>query len=721
MSKPLLKRLALAAAALALAVLLGRLFHEQLTLAGMQTLVRDLDAFRQDSPLVAAAAYFGAYVTITALSVPGAVLLTLAGGALFGTGWGLLMVSFASSLGALLAFLVARYLFRDAVQDRFGERLAAVNEGFRREGAAYLLTLRLVPVFPFFLVNLLLALTPMRAATFYAVSQIGMLPATLVYVNAGTQLARIDILGWIMSPALLGSFALLGLFPPLASRLVSRWRRRRVYARWQRPKRFDRNLVVIGAGAAGLVSAYIAAAVRAKVTLVESHRMGGDCLNTGCVPSKALIRSARLAAQIREAAALGLPVVEPRIAFGAVMARVREVIARIEPHDSVARYTGLGVEVLQGHARIRDPWTVEIRGEGGNTTTLSTRAIVIATGARPVIPEIPGIGNADCQSSETLWDWLSSREEAPARTVVLGGGSIGVELAQALSRLGSQVTVVESAARLLGREDADAAAAIEAALRASGVELLCGHRAIACHAGAEGRSLEIEGGSGTRHLPYELLICAVGRVPRLEGFGLEELGIPCSATLDTDQYLATLYPNIHAAGDVAGPFRLTHAAAHQAWYAAVNALFGDLRRFAVDYRVIPRVTFCDPELASVGITEDEARAKGIAVELTRYDLDELDRAIADGAARGFVKVLTPPGSDRILGVTIVGEHAGELIAEFALAMRWKLGLGKILSTVHAYPTWSEAAKYVAGEWRRAHAPQRALAWLARYHAWRRGG
>jgi pyruvate/2-oxoglutarate dehydrogenase complex dihydrolipoamide dehydrogenase (E3) component len=523
-----------------------------------------------------------------------------------------------------------------------------------------------------------------------------------------------------MSPALLGSFALLGLFPLIASRLVARWRRRRVYARWQRPKHFDRNLVVIGAGAAGLVSAYIAATVRAKVTLVESHRMGGDCLNTGCVPSKALIRSARLAAALREAERFGLSAPEPTVLFRAVMDRVREVIARIEPHDSVARYTGLGVEVLHGHARIRDPWTVEVRGEDGHAVSLRTRAIVIATGARPILPEVPGIAEADCQSSETLWDWLSARDDVPTRTVVLGGGSIGVELAQALSRLGSRVTIVESAARLLGREDADAAAAIESSLLASGVELLCAHRAIACHAGAEGRSLEIAGPTGTRRLPYELLLCAVGREPRLEGFGLEELGIPTHGVLQTDDYLATLYPNIYAAGDVAGPFRLTHAAAHQAWYAAVNALFGDLRRFAADYRVIPRVTFGEPELASVGISEDEARAKGIAVEVTRYELEALDRAIADGAARGFVKVLTPPGKDRILGVTIVAEHAGEMVAEFALAMRWNLGLGKILSTVHAYPTWSEAAKYVAGEWRRAHAPQRALAWLARYHAWRRG-
>ena len=664
--------------------------------------------------------FFGAYVAVTALSLPLAVWMTLAAGALFGFWQGLVIVSFASTLGATLAFLAARYLLRDWVHGRMGRRADAIDAGMRRDGAFYLFSLRLIPIIPFFAVNLLMGLTPIRTLTFYLVSQAGMLAGTAVYVNAGTQLARLDSLSGIVSAPLLVSFALLGLFPWVARMLLDRIRGRRAYARWSRPKSFDRNLIVIGGGAAGLVSSYVAAATRARVTLVEAHRMGGDCLNYGCVPSKALIRSAKLAHQMRKADRYGLASARPVIPFDRVMARVHRVIAAIAPHDSVARYTGLGVEVLQGHARLIDPWTVEVALNDGTTRRLTSRAIIIATGAQPFVPPLPGIGDVDALTSDTLWDRLRDRKSVPERLVVLGGGPIGTELAQSFARLGSAVTQIEMAPRLLFREDEEVSALVRASLEADGVAVLTGHKALACGVTEGERWIEVEYRGEIRRFAFDEIIVAVGRAPRLNGFGLEELGIGVDRVVETNEYLETLYPNVLAAGDVAGPYQFTHVAGHQAWFAAVNALFGAVKRFKVDYRVIPWATFSDPEVARVGLSETEARAKGIPFEVTRYGIDDLDRAIADGSAHGFVKVLTVPGKDRILGVTIVGEHAGDLLAEFVLAMKHGLGLNKILGTIHIYPTLAEANKYAAGEWRRAHVNPRLLAIVERYHAWRRG-
>ena len=722
MKKPLLLLLVLAL----VAGFFASGLHRQLDLDTLKAGMAGFAAWREASPVLVAALYLAAYVAVTALSLPGAAVMTLAGGALFGLGWGLLIVSFASTIGATLAFLVSRHLLRDSVHARFGARLRAIDEGIARDGAFYLFSLRLVPAFPFFLINLLMGLTPIRTRTFYWVSQLGMLPGTLVYVNAGTELGAVDSLAGVLSPGLVASFVLLGLFPLLARWMVERVQARRVYAGWQRPARFERNLVVIGAGAAGLVTSYIAAAVKAKVTLVEAGRMGGDCLNTGCVPSKALIRSARLAHQIRHADRYGLEPGEPEIDFRRLMARVRAVIRKIEPHDSVERYSALGVEVLQGRARIVDPWTVEVALNEGGTRRLSTRSIVIATGARPTVPDLPGLEAVGYLTSDTVWDAFAALDAPPRRLLVLGGGPIGCELAQACARLGSQVVLVGRAPQLLPREDADVGAFARAALEADGVEVLTGVAALRCEqetaAGGTDKFLVVAdpASGGERRIAFDTLLCAVGRSARLEGFGLEALGIPTGATVATDDFLQTRYPNILAAGDVAGPLQFTHVAAHQAWHAAVNALFGHLRRFRVDYRCVPHTTFTDPEVARVGLNETEAHARGIAFEFTRYDLAELDRAITDGADRGFVKVLTVPGKDRILGATIVGEHAGELLAEFVLAMKHGLGLNKLLGTIHAYPTFAEANKSVAGEWKRAHAPQRVLRWLERHHAWRRG-
>ena len=694
--------------------------NHYLTLQGMQAALADFETLRAAQPLLVASVYFLIYVVVTALSLPGAVVMTLAGGALFGLGWGMLLISFASSLGATLAFLVSRYLLRDFVQQRFGERLNAINEGVRKDGAFYLFTLRLVPLFPFFMINLLMGLTPMRAWTYYWVSQIGMLAGTLVYVNAGTQLAQLESMSGILSPGLLFSFALLGVFPLLAKKMLAVIQARRVYARWKKPTRFDRNLIVIGAGAGGLVTAYIAATVKAKVTLIEAHKMGGDCLNYGCVPSKALIRSAKLAKQTKHAADYGFENHQLEFSFKKIMARIQNIISAIEPHDSVERYTKLGVEVLQGYARLVDPWTVEIKMNDGSTQRLSSRSIVIAAGARPFVPPLPGLEEVGYVTSDTLWDEFSKLEKIPKLMVVLGGGPIGCELAQAFARLGSKVTQVEMAERIMLREDEEVADFARASLESDGVTVLSNHKALRCERDGDKKILIVENNGIEKRVEFDVLLCAVGRMARLTGYGLEDLGIECQRTVVTNDYLETIYPNIYAAGDVAGPYQLTHVASHQAWYAAVNALFGQFKRFKVDYRVIPWTTFVDPEIARVGLNEQEAKKQGIAYEVTRYGIDDLDRAITDSAAYGFVKVLTVPGKDKILGVCIVGEHAGDLLAEFILAMKQGLGLNKILGTIHTYPTWAEANKYAAGEWKRAHAPEKLLNWVEKYHKWRRG-
>ncbi len=691
-----------------------------LTLEGLKASQVQFAQWRAASPVLVVVAFFVTYVLVAALSLPGAAVMTLAAGALFGVLSGMLIVSFASSVGATLAFLASRFVLRDAVQRRFGDRLRAVNEGVEKDGAFYLFTLRLVPLFPFFIVNLLMGLTPIRTRTFYWVSQVGMLAGTAVYVNAGTQIARIEGLAGIVSPGLLFSFALLGVFPLIARRSLDWLRRRQVYAKWSRPANFDRNLVVIGAGAAGLVSSYIAAAVKAKVTLVESGKMGGDCLNYGCVPSKALIKSARLAHSMRHADHYGLVATEPRFDFRKVMNRVHEVIRTIEPHDSVERYTGLGVEVLKGYARIVDPWTVDVALKDGGTRRITTRSIVIAAGARPDVPPLPGIDDVGYVTSDTLWDEFAKLDDVPRRLVVLGGGPVGCELAQSFARLGSTVTQVQRARRIMDREDEEVSALAKAALECDGVVVLTGRTAVRCEREGERKYIVVEHAGSEQRIEFDALLCAVGRVARLSGYGLEDLGIQTERTVVTNEYLETRYPNILAAGDVAGPYQFTHAAAHQAWYAVVNALFGTLKRFKVDYSVMPWTTFIDPEVARVGLNEQEAKERGIACEVTRFGIDDLDRAIADGAAYGFVKILTAPGKGRILGVTIVGEHAGDLLAEMVLAMRHGLGLNKVLGTIHTYPTLAEANKYAAGEWKRAHAPQRVLGWLERYHAWKLG-
>ncbi|MDH3320447.1 MAG: FAD-dependent oxidoreductase [Betaproteobacteria bacterium] len=705
-------------------VLLGAFFalggHRYLTFENLKAQVTAAQSYYRDHPVWTIGGFFILYVVVAGASIPGAVPLTLLGGAVFGLLWGTVIVSFASTSGATLAFIVSRFLLRDLVQRRFERYMRPINEGVEKEGGFYLFTLRLIPAVPFFAINVVMAMTPMRLPTFYWVSQLGMLAGTIVYVNAGTQLAAIESPKGVLSIGVIGAFLLLGFFPLIAKKAVDAVKARRVYARWadQKPAQFDRNVVVIGAGAAGLVASYIAAAVKAKVTLVEKHRMGGDCLNTGCVPSKALIKTARVLSMIRRAKEYGLKGAGAEFDFAEVMERVQRVIRTIEPHDSVERFESLGVECVHGEARIASPWIVEIQKPDGTSQVLTTRAIIIAAGARPFVPPIPGIEKTGYTTSDTVW----ALRELPRRLVVLGGGPIGCELTQAFQRLGSQVTQVEMLPRLLIREDPEIAAMVEERFRAEGVDVRVGHKAkefrtedgrkvLICE--HQGRDLAIE---------FDALLVAVGRVANTAGYGLEELGIPVTKarTVETNEYLQTVYPNIYACGDVAGPYQFTHTASHQAWYAAVNALLGGVWRKRADYSVIPWATFTDPEVARVGLNETEAKERNIPHEVTVYGIDDLDRAIADEEAHGVVKVLTVPGKDRILGVTIAGEHAGDLIAEFVAAMRHGIGLNRILGTIHIYPTLAEANKFAAGVWKRAHAPQKLIGYVERFHAWKRG-
>jgi dihydrolipoamide dehydrogenase len=688
-----------------------------LTLEQLKTQHDAISAYRSNHPALTITLYSLTYIAVTGLSLPGAALMTLAGGAIFGLFWGTLIVSFASTIGATLAFLAARFLFRDAVKAHFGDRLQAIEAGIDKQGALYLFTLRLVPAFPFFAINMAMGLTAIKTQTFYGVSQLGMLAGTIVYVNAGTQLGQLESLSGIFSPGLIGSFTLLGIFPLLANKINEALQANKVYAAWPKPIRFDNNIVVIGAGSGGLVTAYIAATVKAKVTLIEKHKMGGDCLNTGCVPSKALIRSAKLLAQIRNAADFGIKKAETEFDFAEVMNRVQSIIKTIEPHDSIQRYSELGVEVIEGEAKILSPWKVQVT-TAGQSRFITTRSIVIATGAHPLVPAIPGIELIPFLTSDNIWDL----RELPKRLIVLGGGPIGCELAQCFARFGSKVTLVEMLPHILIKEDRDVSDIIMAKFQQEGLEIKVGHIAKQFIVENNERILIAEHQGQELRIPFDHIVLALGRVANTHGYGLEELGVELSpkGTVAINDFQQTNYPNIFACGDVAGPFQFTHTAAHQAWYASVNALFGSFKKFRTDYSVIPWATFIDPEVARVGLNEQEATTQNIPYEVSTYQLDELDRAITDSVTQGFVKVLTQPGKDRILGVTIVGEHAGDLLAEFVLAMKHHIGLNKLLGTIHIYPTMAEANKYVAGVWKRNHAPKVLLNCIEHFHNWRRG-
>ncbi|NQZ00410.1 MAG: FAD-dependent oxidoreductase [Bdellovibrionales bacterium] len=682
---------------------------------------QDFQDYYTQNELLTVGVYLIVYVAVTGLSLPGAAVMTLAGGLMFGLVTGTIVVSFASTLGATLSFLVSRFLLKDYVQSKFKSQLKSINEGIEKEGAFYLFSLRLIPLFPFFAINLIMGLMPIRTWQFFVVSQIGMLPGTIAYVNAGTSLGTIDSLSGILSVQVLISFAVLGIIPILSKKIVDTMRDYKALKGHKKPGQFDYNVLVIGAGAAGLVSSYIAATLKAKVGLIEKYKMGGDCLNTGCVPSKAIIKSAKVANLINKSKAYGLETGELKVDFEAVMGRVHNVIAKVEPHDSVERYSQLGVECIQGAARIKSPYEIEVNGE-----TLTTRAIIVATGASPFVPPIEGLEKIKPLTSENIWNL----KQLPKRLIVLGGGPIGSELAQSFARLGSHVTQVERGSRIMGREDKDVSAEIQRRFESEGIDIKTNHLAKRVVVEGERKALVCENDGSDIEIEFDEILIAVGRKANTKGFGLEELGVELSpqGTIAHNEFMATNFPNIFVCGDVAGPYQFTHTAAHQAYYAIVNALFRPFTNFVpapfnkslkADYSVIPWATYTDPEVATVGLTETAAKQAEIEYEVTKYGIDDLDRAIAESEDHGFVKVLTKPGTDQILGATIVGFNASDMIGEYIAAMKNGFGLGKIMGTVHIYPTMSEANKYAAGEWKKARKPEAALARLQKFFAWRR--
>ncbi len=676
-----------------------------------QSQLAALQAYTEENFFRAALFYFLVYVACAAFSIPSSLILSLLGGALFGLVWGTVIVSFATSIGATLAFLIARFLLHDWVQNRYGDKLEPINRGIRKDGAFYLFSIRMVPIFPFFLVNLLMALTPIGVGAYYVASQTGMLLITAVLVNAGAELADIDSLSGLISAPVIVSIMLVGLMPLVTRFIVAAMQRRKIARRFGRPREFEVNTVVIGAGSAGLVASLIIAGARARVALVEQHRMGGDCLHTGCVPSKSLIRSGRIKHLFDRAADYGLKNASAEVDFPAMMERIRKIIARIEPHDSPERFTSLGVECVSGKARIESPYLVRV-----GDREITTRSIILATGTRPLVPPIPGLDRIDYLTSDSIWNL----EEMPQRLLVIGGGPTGCELSQAFGNLGARVTQMEMAPRILMREDPEISGLLTERFRNQGIKVLAGHKVVEFARDENGDYVEAEFEGKSARVYFDRVLLALGRKPNVEGFGLEELEVPLTAggAVEVDQYLRTAYPNIYACGDVAGPYQFTHMASHQAWFAAMNALAGPFRR--VNYKAVPLATFTDPEIARVGLSEGEASDRGIDFEVTRYDLDLHDRALTDGENRGFVKVLTPPGKDRILGATIVGHHAAETIGEFTLAMTHGMGLGKIAAAPHIYPTMLEANKVAANAWRKKHMPEQVFPWLERYFRWQRG-
>jgi len=685
---------------------------QYLTLEYAHSQLGAIQDYKNQNFASAALIYLAVYVAVAALSIPGAVILTLLGGAIFGLGWGLLIVSFASSIGATLAFLVSRTLLRDWVQSKFGEYLAPINRGIEKDGSFYLFSIRMVPLFPFFIVNLLMGLTPIKTVSFYIVSQIGMLLGTAVYINAGSELAQITSLSGLVSGSLIFSFALLGLFPLIARFIVTSNQRNKIMKKFVKPRKFEVNVVVIGAGSAGLVASLIVAGAKAKVVLIEKHKMGGDCLNTGCIPSKSLIRSGRIMSYLRRSEEYGINNGSGDVDFAKVMEQVQAIIKMIEPHDSIERFTSLGVECVSGEAFIESPYTVRV-----GDRVINTRSIIVSTGARPLIPPTHGLDEIDYLTSDTVW----GLRELPKHLLVVGGGPVGCELAQAFNNLGAQVTQVDMESRIMVREDPEVSAAVTEQFAKDGINVLTDHRLVKFGQDDGQAFMEAEHQGQTVRVEFDKVLLAIGRKANVEGFGLEELEMPLTpkGTIEINDAMQTAYPNIYACGDVVGPFQFTHMASFQAFFSSINAMLGGLWRLKAKYNVVPWATFTDPEVARVGLSEEEAKTRNVNYEVTRYDMDHLDRALADREAHGFIKVLTVPGKDKILGVTIVGYHAGELISEFVFAMTHGMGLKKISAVTHIYPTLLEANKFAANAWRNARLPKKYFPWAEKFFRWHR--
>lgn len=678
-----------------------------LQLETITSLLPDLRLYVEKNYILALAGFSLIYVVMTALSFPGASLLTLVAGALFGLVAGTILVSLMSTIGATLAFLTSRYLFRDSIKNRFLEAYTRINKGIDSEGSFYLLSLRLAPIVPFYLVNLLMGLTSMNVWRYYIISQIGMLPGTIVYVYAGVEIGKIQSLSDILSGTVFLSLLAFSVMPLIVKFLLSSYKNKRIYRPYKKPKHFEYNIVVIGGGAAGLVTSYISSALKARVALIEKHKMGGDCLNYGCVPSKSLLSMAKRVYELKTASRLGLSAPTGDVDFSKVMAHIKSSIQKIEPNDSVERYSQLGVECFLGNAQILSPYEIQVGDK-----VLTTKNIVIATGAEPFVPPIKDL--KIYITSETLW----TLKELPKKLNIIGGGAIGCEMAQAFAHLGSHVNLIERGSRLLEKSEIEASQAMIEILSKIGVNILLNSEV---RAQTESGLVVKSQACDEQHIEADHVLIAVGRKPRIEGFGLEKLGITKNALgfLDHNEFLQTKFPNILICGDVAGPLQLTHVASHQAGYATLNALFAPFKAWKEDLSCIPQVVYTSPEVGQVGLTEDAAKKQNISYHVTHFNIHELDRAICEDKNYGFVKIITREGSDKILGATIVCDRAGDILSEITLAMRHGLGLKKIFSTVHPYPSWSEATKFAAGRWQMAHKPEWALQFLKRYFQWRR--
>lgn len=682
-----------------------------LTLSYIKQQHNALVLFYKTNPFQSYILYGLLYIITSALALPTAAILTLAAGSIFGFMKGTVIASVSATVGATVSFLLARHLLRNTIQNRYHHLLKKINKGIEKEGKYYLFSLRLVPISPFFVINFLSGLTPISTSAYFWVSLVSMLPGTAAYVNAGTQLSKVNNLADVLSTEIIISFALLAILPFTLKWFLNIFKKRRILSSYSKPKKFDYNLVVIGAGSGGLVSAYIAANAQAKVALIEKNLMGGDCLNFGCVPSKALIRTAQLMSDIKQAKELGVANANATFDLGHAMDRVQRVIKSIEPHDSVERYTKLGVECIEGEARLLNPYTVEVNGK-----KLTTKSIIIATGASPIVPNIEGLKDSAHYTSDNIWQL----RQLPKHLVVLGGGPIGCELAQCFVRLGSKVTQVEMAAQILGREDQDVADTVSKKLSSDGVTILNNHKAIKV-VQLNGESiLSCDNNGKVVNLTCDAILVAIGRKANIRNLGLEELDIKLrkNKTIIADPFMRTNYPNIFVCGDVTGPYQFTHAASHQAWHAAINAILSPFWKLKIDYSYLPWATFTDPEISRVGLNESDAKQSGTPYEVTKFMLEDLDRAITDESTEGFLKVLTVPNSDKILGATIVGAHSSNYISELVLAMKHGIGLNKILSTVHIYPTLAEANKSLAGVWKKNHTPAKLLKWARRLNAWR---
>ncbi|NRB10850.1 MAG: dihydrolipoyl dehydrogenase [Rickettsiaceae bacterium] len=694
-------------------------YNQYFSLEYIKQRQQDFANIYQTNKIITIVTFAILYVAITALSLPGAAVLTILAGVLFGTTIGVLIVSPASVIGATITFLLARFLFQDVINKKFPNQVKIINDGVKKDGALYLFILRLVPLFPFFMINILMGLTAIRIITFILVSFIGMLPGTFLYVYAGQSLSKITSTKDILSLEIIIAFSLIAIFPLLTKKLIVFFKaenfdsKLHMNNKFQKPKKFDYNVIVIGAGSAGLVASYIAAIIKAKVALIEKNKMGGDCLNTGCVPSKALIRSAKIMSYIKRAKEFGFTDGKLNFNFADIMNRVQQVIKKIEPHDSIYRYSKLGVDCISGSAKIISPYEVQI----DKNKIITAKAIIVATGARPLVPNIPGLSKIDYLTSDNLWQL----KKLPKKLLVLGGGPIGSEMAQSFARLGSNVTLIEMAPQILTREDEEVIQLVSKYFKDENINILTSHKAKEFIKKGNKKSLICEVNNKEVIIDFDAVIVALGRAANIDGFGLEELGIVINErkTISCNSFMQTNIPNIYVCGDVAGPYQFTHVAAHQAWYACINALFSPFKKFKVDYDIIAFATFTDPEVARVGLNEKEAKAQNIAYEVTIYGIDDLDRAIADSQDHGFVKILTKPNSDKILGVTIVGSHASDIITEYVLAMKYNIGLKQILKTMHIYPTLAEANKYAAGNWQKNHQPQLIIKLLEKFHKFRR--